>query len=75
MAEHLIIRGGTVVRSGSAFVADVIIGGGVILEVGSDLDVPLGAVEIDASGCFVGPGLVDLHTHLREPGGEEAETV
>ena len=30
---------------------------------------------IDASGCIVLPGLVDLHTHLREPGREDAETV
>ena len=30
---------------------------------------------LDASGCAVGPGLVDLHAHLREPGAEEAETI
>ncbi len=30
---------------------------------------------LDAGGCLVGPGLVDLHTHLRQPGREEAETV
>src|SRR4051794_24522701 len=34
-----------------------------------------GAVELDAGGCIVAPGLVDLHTHLREPGHEESETV
>jgi dihydroorotase len=33
------------------------------------------AVTLDASGCVVTPGLVDLHTHLREPGREEAETI
>ena len=31
--------------------------------------------ELDASGCTVIPGLVDLHTHLREPGREDAETI
>ena len=30
---------------------------------------------LDASGCVVAPGLVDLHAHLRQPGREEAETV
>ena len=75
MPESLIIRGGTVVRSDSTVVADVLVADGKILEVGSALEAPVGALELDASGCFVGPGLVDLHTHLREPGGEEAETV
>jgi dihydroorotase len=32
-------------------------------------------VVLDASGCVVAPGLVDLHAHLRQPGREEAETV
>ena len=75
MPESLIIRGGTVVRSDSTVVADVLVADGKILEVGSALEAPVGALELDASGCFVGPGLVDLQTHLREPGGEEAETV
>ena len=30
---------------------------------------------LDAAGCIVAPGLVDLHVHLREPGGEDAETI
>lgn len=38
-------------------------------------DAPGEAEEIDASGLRVLPGLVDLHTHLREPGREDAETV
>ena len=36
---------------------------------------PTGAEVLDCSDCWVAPGLVDLHVHLREPGGEEAETV
>ncbi len=36
---------------------------------------PAGTVVLDAGGCLVAPGLVDLHTHLREPGREETETV
>ena len=34
-----------------------------------------GAKEIDAKGCIVTPGFVDLHTHLREPGYEYKETI
>ena len=69
----LAIRGGTVVDANGARRADVLIGAdGIILEVGDGLD---GDRTLDASGCIVGPGLVDLHTHLREPGKEEAETI
>jgi len=75
VAENLIVRGGTVVRSSEVVSADVAIVDGRILEVGSQIAAPTGAIELDATGCLVGPGLVDLHTHLREPGGEEAETV
>ena len=39
------------------------------------IEVPKGATVLEAGGCLVGPGLVDLHTHLRQPGHEEAETV
>ncbi|MBV8690922.1 MAG: dihydroorotase [Actinobacteria bacterium] len=45
---------------------------GVVVDVGEGLD---GRRVLDADGCVVAPGLVDLHTHLREPGREEAETV
>lgn len=38
-------------------------------------DAPAGAQRIDAEGLVALPGFVDLHTHLREPGDEEAETV
>ena len=48
---------------------------GTVTAVGADLEVPAGATVLDAGGCLVAPGLVDLHTHLRQPGGEEAETV
>ena len=48
---------------------------GVIAEVGAGLTRRRGATAIDADGLVALPGLVDLHTHLREPGREDAETV
>jgi dihydroorotase len=53
---------------------DVRVDDGRIVEVGRDLT-PGGSRSYDASGCVLLPGLVDLHTHLREPGREDAETV
>lgn len=55
--------------------ADVAVAGGVVVAVGAGLDVPGGATVLDAGGCLVAPGLVDLHAHLREPGMEEAECI
>ncbi|HEY1734087.1 MAG TPA: amidohydrolase family protein, partial [Acidimicrobiales bacterium] len=74
MAE-LVVRGGTVVDADGSRRADVLITDGVIRMVEADMDVPSGASVLDADGCLVAPGLVDLHTHLRQPGREEAETV
>jgi dihydroorotase len=54
--------------------ADVLVRGGLIAEIGPGLDEP-GAQRLDAGGLILLPGLVDLHTHLREPGREDAETV
>ncbi|GAB3954589.1 dihydroorotase [Kribbella albertanoniae] len=56
-------------------VADLLLDNGEIVAVGTNLDAPEGAETIDASGLIALPGLVDLHTHLREPGREDAETV
>ena len=55
--------------------ADVAVEGRVVVAVGEGLSVPAGARVLDAEGCVVAPGLVDLHVHLRQPGREEAETV
>ena len=62
MAVDVVIRGGTVYDGSGApgRVADVAIADGVISEIGSGLD---GARELDASGCAVTPGFIDIHTH------------
>ena len=54
-------------------IADILIDGNTIAEVGN-ISVDADTV-IDATGLIALPGLVDLHTHLREPGGEGAETI
>ncbi|MFF4411760.1 dihydroorotase [Streptosporangium sp. NPDC001559] len=52
--------------------ADILIRDGVFAEIGQDLSAD---ETVDATGLIALPGLVDLHTHLREPGREDAETV
>ncbi len=71
----LVIQGGTVVDAGGQRRADVAVRGGVITAVEPGIDAGRGVRVLDADGCIVAPGFVDLHTHLREPGGEDAETV
>lgn len=56
-------------------VADLLLDNGEIVAIGNELDAPDDVQRIDATGQIALPGLVDLHTHLREPGREDAETV
>src|SRR5699024_3022158 len=57
--------------------ADLLLADGLITATGEGAAeaAPAGAVRIEADGLVALPGLVDLHTHLREPGREDAETV
>ncbi|MEN3315115.1 MAG: dihydroorotase [Acidimicrobiaceae bacterium] len=75
VADVLLLKGGRVVDLTGTRVADVAVAGGRVVAVGPDLETPAGARVLDAGGCVVAPGLVDLHAHLRQPGREEAETV
>ena len=70
----ILFRGGTVIDAVGTRAADVLVEGDRIAAVGTGLDHP-GAEVVDVTGCVVAPGFVDLHTHLREPGREEAETI
>lgn len=74
----ILIKGGRVIdpASGLDRVADVLIQGGRIAGVGPSVAAPSGQVEsVEASGCIVAPGLIDMHVHLREPGSEHQETI
>jgi dihydroorotase len=77
VSAPLLIRGGTVVdpRNGLHAARDLLLREGKVAEVGERLTAPQGAQVIDAAGKWVFPGLVDLHVHLREPGGEGKETI
>jgi dihydroorotase len=71
----LVLQHATVIdATGTRTATDVAVTDGLVTEVGTGLDTT-GATVIDATDCVVAPGLVDLHTHLREPGREEAETI
>ncbi len=73
--SELVLRGGSVVDATGERRADVRVVGHRVVEVAADLVPRRGATVLDAGGCVVAPGLVDLHAHLREPGREEAETI
>lgn len=69
----LLLRGGRVIdpASGRDEVTDVLISDGTI----SDIGAPHDAEEVDVAGCIVAPSLVDMHTHVREPGREDEENI
>ena len=72
---RLVIHGGTVLDQHGRRDADVAIEDGVVVAVGSVAEVGDADDIVEAHGCIVSPGFVDLHVHLREPGREEAETI
>jgi dihydroorotase len=71
----LLIQNGTILDPSQKLQrkADLLLRDGKIAAVGSNL----GKADdvIDAAGCFVTPGLIDIHVHFREPGDEEEETI
>jgi dihydroorotase len=79
MSASILIRGGRVIdpASGLDAIADVYIKDGRVEAVkqGGKLAAPQGTPAFDAAGRVVSPGFVDLHSHLREPGQENKETI
>jgi dihydroorotase len=75
--KRTLIRGGRVVDPSQGLDArlDLLVVDGAIAELSQRLDAPEGAEVIDAAGQVVCPGLIDVHVHLREPGGEHKETI
>ncbi|MCP4230530.1 MAG: dihydroorotase [bacterium] len=54
---------------------DVRIDDGQVAEVSPNIEPSANETVLDAAGCYVLPGLIDMHVHLREPGGEAQETI
>jgi dihydroorotase len=73
VSEVLTFGGARVIdpASGRDEVTNVIVADGRIRGVGTGSD----GIRVDADGLVLAPGLVDLHVHLREPGGDDAETI
>jgi dihydroorotase len=74
--SRLLLKGGRVVdpAQGLDQTLDVMISEGTIEEVGPRVQ-PRGAQVLDMKGLVVCPGFIDIHTHLREPGREDKETI
>ena len=72
MIRPLLLRG--IRPYGAGAPVDLLIRDGMIAELGTRLD-GTGVEVLDAGGLVALPGLVDLHTHLREPGREDTETI
>lgn len=75
--ESLCLRGGRVLDPASKTdaQADVLVVDGKIQALGPNLTPPPGTRELNVAGCWVVPGLIDIHVHLREPGQEYKEDI
>ena len=65
-----LIEGGRIVNDGQVFEGSVMIKDDVFASISEGKDVPCGSYDkrIDATGCFILPGIIDTHVHFREPG-------
>src|SRR5262249_12443324 len=76
VVSRILIRGGRILdpQAGRDERADLLLDDGRVAAIGASLPSD-GAQGLDAAGCWVAPGFVDLHAHLREPGQEYKEDI
>ena len=70
-----LLKGGQVYQGGSFLSADVAVEKGLVVDISSDIVARPGDRIFDFSNCFLVPGFVDVHVHLREPGFFYKETI
>lgn len=70
----LLIKNGKIIENNQLVSKDILVDNDKIIKVKDNID-SCGIEVIDASGCLVIPGGVDVHVHLREPGFEKKETI
>ena len=73
--NNILMTGATLITANGAVEADLRVRDGVVREIGPALTPLEDELVLQLEGQWVGPGFVDLHTHLREPGGESSETI
>ena len=74
---NLLIKNGRIIDPSQDLDAplDLLVSNGKVKRVGQGLKAPADCPVIDAAGCYVTPGLVDMHVHLRDPGLEYKEDI
>lgn len=73
--DGFVIKGCNVFIDGRFVPSDVEVSGGIVSKLGSDVSPATGVPVFNFNNCFVVPGLVDVHVHLREPGFSFKETI
>ena len=65
-----LIQGGTIVNEGRSFIGSLVIEDDCIADIMAGTQQPRGSFDetVNATGCFVLPGVIDDHVHFREPG-------
>ena len=70
----LIQNANYIASNGEKNQADILIENGIVTKIEKKIEVTVDR-KVDATGMVVSPGFIDLHVHLREPGGEKKETI